>query len=166
MVFIIVYALTYKRSYFSAADGGALLSQPCALVLVQAGRQLLEHLAVIVVQPGDLLLVQHAGHDGRGGNGHKGEGTEGKEGAVLVVGLVLLVLIGLRWYTARSPRCDLSTLEGRQAFLLELGWEIDPDSEEFRTVVVPEKLRKRQAELLLRVLQELQSLQILRQVLS
>ena len=59
---------------------------------------------------------------------------------VLLIGLVLLVLIGLRWYTARSPRCDLSTLEGRQAFLLELGWEIDPDSEEFRTVVVPEKL--------------------------
>ena len=59
---------------------------------------------------------------------------------VLLIGLVLLVLIGLRWYTARSPRCDLSTLEGRQAFLLELGGEIDPDSEEFRTVVVPEKL--------------------------
>ena len=54
--------------------------------------------------------------------------------------LAIVLLIGLRWYTARSPRCDLSTLEGRQAFLLELGWEIDPDSEEFRTVVVPEKL--------------------------
>ena len=59
---------------------------------------------------------------------------------VLLIGLVLLVLIGLRWHTGRSPRYDLSTLEGRQAFLLELGWEIDPDSEEFRTVVVPEKL--------------------------
>ena len=35
---------------------------------------------------GDLLLVQHAGHDGRGSDGHKGEGTEGKEGTVLVVG--------------------------------------------------------------------------------
>ena len=59
---------------------------------------------------------------------------------VLLIGLVLLVLIGLRWYTSRSPRYDLSTLDGRQAFLLDLGWEIDPDSEEFRTVVVPEKL--------------------------
>ena len=59
---------------------------------------------------------------------------------VLFIGLVLLVLIGLRWYAGRSPSHDLSTLAGRQAFLLELGWEIDPDSEEFRTVVVPEKL--------------------------
>ena len=59
---------------------------------------------------------------------------------VLLIGLTLLVLIGLRWYTSREPRYDLSTLDGRQAFLLDLGWEIDPDSEEFRTVVVPEKL--------------------------
>lgn len=59
---------------------------------------------------------------------------------VLLIGLTLLVLIGLRWYFGRSPAYDLSTLAGRQAFLLELGWEIDPDSEEFRTVVVPEKL--------------------------
>ena len=59
------------------------------LVLGQAGCQLLEHLAVVVVQPCDLLLVQHAGHDGRSSDGHKGEGTEGKEGAVLVVGLMV-----------------------------------------------------------------------------
>ena len=59
---------------------------------------------------------------------------------VLLIGLVLLLLIGLRWYFDRGPSQDLSTLAGRQAFLLELGWEIDPDSEEFRTVVVPEKL--------------------------
>lgn len=59
---------------------------------------------------------------------------------VLVIGLVLLGLIVFRWYTGRGPSHDLSTLEGRQAFLLELGWEVDPETEEYRSVVVPEKL--------------------------
>ena len=59
---------------------------------------------------------------------------------VLLIGFALLVLIGLRWYNGRGPRYDLSTLDGRQAFLLELGWEVDPETEEYRSVVVPEKL--------------------------
>ena len=32
------------------------------------------------------------------------------------------------------------TCEGRQSFLSELGWEIDPDTEEFKSVTLPEAL--------------------------
>ena len=35
---------------------------------------------------------------------------------------------------------DLNTLEGRAAYLKTLGWEIDRDSESFRSVAVPQKL--------------------------
>ena len=35
---------------------------------------------------------------------------------------------------------DLSTSAGREAYLNSLGWEIKPDSESFRTVIVPDKL--------------------------
>ena len=72
----------------SAADGGALLGQPLALLVVQAGCQLLEHLTVVVVQPVQLVLGQHTGHDGRGGDGHEHDRLKAQEGAVLVVGLV------------------------------------------------------------------------------
>ena len=59
---------------------------------------------------------------------------------VVILAAVLLGLILLRWYSSQKSSYDMSTLEGREAFLLELGWEIDADTEEFRTVVVPEKL--------------------------
>ncbi len=72
----------------------------------------------------------------------KSHGLTKRKAAAIVVLLaaVLLALILLRWYSAGASNYDLSTTEGRQAFLLELGWEIDTDTEEFRTVVVPEKL--------------------------
>ena len=35
---------------------------------------------------------------------------------------------------------DLTTLEGRTDYLQSLGWEIDPESESFRTVIVPDQL--------------------------
>ncbi|MEI3085867.1 MAG: DUF4830 domain-containing protein [Oscillospiraceae bacterium] len=41
---------------------------------------------------------------------------------------------------APGTEFDLSTLDGREAFLNSLGWEIDRSTEEFRTVVVPDKL--------------------------
>jgi len=59
---------------------------------------------------------------------------------VLVCGALLLAFIALRWYLPQRQSHDLSTVDGREAFLRELGWEIDRDSEEFRTVVVPEVL--------------------------
>lgn len=59
---------------------------------------------------------------------------------VLLCAALLLGFIALRWYLPQRQGYDLSTLDGREAFLRELGWEIDRDTEEFRTVVVPEKL--------------------------
>lgn len=57
---------------------------------------------------------------------------------VLICAAVLLAFVFLRW--GGSSRDDFSTLAGRQTFLLSLGWEIDPDTEEHRTVIVPDVL--------------------------
>ena len=72
----------------------------------------------------------------------KSQGLTKRKATVIVVILaaVLLGLIFLRWRGGSGSGFDMSTLEGRQAFLLELAWEIDTGTEEFRTVVVPEKL--------------------------
>ena len=53
---------------------------------------------------------------------------------------LILLLIVLRAVFAPAREFDLSTLDGREAFLNSLGWEIDKSTEEFRTVVVPDKL--------------------------
>ena len=50
--------------YLLRSDGGTLLSQPVALVLGQAGSQLLEDLAVVGVQPIQLVAAQNARDDG------------------------------------------------------------------------------------------------------
>ena len=55
--------------YLLRSDGGTLLSQPVALVLGQAGNQLLEDLAVVGVQPIQLVAAQNARDDGGGGDG-------------------------------------------------------------------------------------------------
>ena len=57
---------------------------------------------------------------------------------VLIVALVLLCLIVLR--SCLGHRDDLSSLEGRQKYLAKLGWEIDPASEDHKTVLLPENL--------------------------
>lgn len=58
---------------------------------------------------------------------------------VLFCAAALMLLISLRWMCADdSP--DLTTTEGREMFLRELGWEIDTGSEEFRNVVIPENM--------------------------
>lgn len=59
---------------------------------------------------------------------------------VFAVAAIILAAILLRYFFADSDKADLSTLDGREAFLNELGWEIDRESEEFRTVIVPEQL--------------------------
>ncbi len=65
-----------------------------------------------------------------------------KKALALVLGTaaLLLILILLRLLLPAAPEYDLSTREGREAFLLELGWEIDRESEVFRSVTVPDKL--------------------------
>ena len=54
---------------------------------------------------------------------------------VFLFALLLLAIILIRTYLDKKP--DLNTLDGRQAYLLELGWEIDPESEEHKTVRIP-----------------------------
>lgn len=60
---------------------------------------------------------------------------------VFVCALLLFLAILAKWLFAyRDNETGLSTLEGRKSFLAELGWEIDPDTEEFKTVTLPEAL--------------------------
>lgn len=66
-------------------------------------------------------------------------------GKKVVFGILLCAVLLLLFFTARSvfsPKeaYDLNTLEGRTAYLQSLGWEIDPASESFRTVLVPDTL--------------------------
>ena len=59
---------------------------------------------------------------------------------LLTIAALLLIAIALRLFLPASPGYDLSTTEGRVAFLLEMGWEVDASTEEFRSVTVPDKL--------------------------
>ncbi|MDO4974091.1 MAG: DUF4830 domain-containing protein [Eubacteriales bacterium] len=59
--------------------------------------------------------------------------------AVVVLAAVLLVaFILIRSCSRKGP--DLRSLEGRQAFLSEQGWEIDLATEEHKTVRIPTSL--------------------------
>lgn len=57
---------------------------------------------------------------------------------VLLCAVVLLALLLLRWLI--GGREDLRSPEGRQEYLEKLGWEIDPATEEHRSVLLPERL--------------------------
>lgn len=59
---------------------------------------------------------------------------------ILIAAAVIFMLIMLRGIFFPGVEYDLETKEGREAYLNSLGWEINPDSEAFRTVVVPDKL--------------------------
>ncbi len=67
--------------------------------------------------------------------------TRKKALAILIAGAVILLLL-ITAHSVFVPRedYDLNTLAGRQAYLRSLGWEIDPDTEAFRTVLVPDRL--------------------------
>jgi len=57
---------------------------------------------------------------------------------VAAAAAILLSLIFLRWQN--SEKNELMTTEGRKMFLSELGWEIDPDSESYKSVLLPQTL--------------------------
>lgn len=57
---------------------------------------------------------------------------------VLFCAAALLLLILLRWHFNSGD--DLSTPEGRERFLADLGWEIDLGSEERKNVIIPDQL--------------------------
>ena len=60
---------------------------------------------------------------------------------LLLIGGILLLLFGTaRSVFKRDDAPDLNTTEGRAVYLKTLGWEVDPETESFRTVVVPKKL--------------------------
>ena len=64
-----------------------------------------------------------------------------KKKALLIVfaaAALLLLFMYIRFGKEEAP--DLRTLEGRQMFLMNLGWEIDPDSESHKTVLIPREL--------------------------
>ena len=57
---------------------------------------------------------------------------------ILFAAAILLAALILLRACFASDRAD--SLEGRQAFLQNLGWEIDPESEDLRTVQLPQTL--------------------------
>ncbi len=57
---------------------------------------------------------------------------------ILLAAVILLAALILLRACFASDRAD--SLEGRQAFLQDLGWEIDPESEDLRTVQLPQTL--------------------------
>ena len=59
---------------------------------------------------------------------------------LLVCALILLLFMTARSVFVKDAPPDLNTIEGREAYLKGLGWDIDRDSESFRSVVVPQKL--------------------------
>lgn len=59
---------------------------------------------------------------------------------LFLVAAVIVLLIFARSVFFPGVEYDLDTLDGREAYLNSLGWEIDRDSESFRTVVVPDEL--------------------------
>ena len=59
---------------------------------------------------------------------------------LLIVGVLILLFLTARSLFFKGGSYDLTTTEGRAAYLDSLGWEIDPETESFRTVVVPDAL--------------------------
>ena len=57
--------------------------------------------------------------------------------AVLIAAAAVMALAALLIRLSDAGP-DASTREGRQAFLAGLGWEIEPDSEELKTVLIPD----------------------------
>lgn len=59
---------------------------------------------------------------------------------ILAARLIIFLLIMARGLFLPGTEYDLDTPEGREAYLNSLGWEINMESESFRTVIVPDKL--------------------------
>ena len=57
---------------------------------------------------------------------------------VLLCAAVIGILIAVRSHSGAGKDC--STLEGRLRFLAQYGWEVDPDSEDHKSVIIPESL--------------------------
>ena len=65
-----------------------------------------------------------------------------RKALIILIAAAILLLLLITAHSVFVPRqsFDLTGLAGRQAYLRSLGWEIDPDTEAFRTVLVPDQL--------------------------
>ena len=68
------------------------------------------------------------------------KGTFSKKKLLAIVFIAAAVLLAATLLKSCGTGSDASTLEGRQSFLAGLGWEIDPESEDVRTVQFPDTL--------------------------
>lgn len=91
-------------------------------------------------------MTQAAHHRERGGRekimARKTRGFTRKKMLLLLlmIGILLLLFITAKKVFVKDETPDLNTVEGREAYLKTFGWEIDRESESFRSVVVPQKL--------------------------
>ena len=56
---------------------------------------------------------------------------------VLIASIIFFLLILAKWLIAYKNDSGLTTLDGRESFLFSLGWKIDRNSEQYRTVCLP-----------------------------
>lgn len=59
---------------------------------------------------------------------------------ILIGAAIIFILILARGSFSPGIEYDLNTANGREAYLNSLGWEINKESESFKTVIVPDKL--------------------------
>ena len=59
---------------------------------------------------------------------------------ILICAVIIFILILARGNFSPGIEYDLNTADGREAYLNSLGWEINKESESFKTVIVPDKL--------------------------
>ncbi len=73
---------------------------------------------------------------------HNPRASTGKKALtiILICGVLLLLYLTARSIFSPKEGFDLTTIDGRAAYLQSIGWEIDRDTESFRTVVVPDRL--------------------------
>ena len=59
---------------------------------------------------------------------------------IILLGSILLFLLILgKWLIAYRNHSGVMTLDGRESFLLSLGWKIERDSEEVKNIRLPER---------------------------
>ena len=59
---------------------------------------------------------------------------------ILICAAIIFILILVRGNFSPGIEYDLNTADGREAYLNSLVWEINKESESFKTVLVPDKL--------------------------
>mgnify|MGYP003814986425 CR=1 FL=1 len=57
--------------------------------------------------------------------------------AVLAIVLAAVILAGIILACSEPASGDIGTTEGRVAYLSKLGWEVDPESEEWEGIILP-----------------------------